>query len=116
MTISTRVNDLSEVVAADKAHIWHHLFQHKSLETADPRVIVDADAVKSKNLPNCAQGRRADVVCISGQQAFGTRPNHPALHAFTQDFLAAAKSDGLVAELIDRHGVTGKLQVAGGNP
>ena len=34
-------NDLSEVVEADRAHIWHHLIQHKPFETTDPRVIVE---------------------------------------------------------------------------
>ncbi len=39
-------NDLSDVVAADKAHVWHHLMQHKALETADPRVIVEGRGMK----------------------------------------------------------------------
>ncbi|MDB6454112.1 aminotransferase family protein [Falsirhodobacter sp. 20TX0035] len=34
-------NDLSHVIAADKAHVWHHLTQHKPFETADPRIIVE---------------------------------------------------------------------------
>ena len=34
-------NDLSHVVDADKAHIWHHLVQHKAFETSDPRIIVE---------------------------------------------------------------------------
>ena len=34
-------NDLTRVVEADKAHMWHHLFQHKPLETSDPRIIVE---------------------------------------------------------------------------
>jgi polar amino acid transport system substrate-binding protein len=46
-------------------------------------------------------------------QAFGTRPGNTALHDVTQAFIAEAISSGLVAELIEKHGVTGKLQVAG---
>ena len=46
-------------------------------------------------------------------QAFGTRPGNTALHDVTQALIADAKSGGLVAELIEKHGVTGKLQVAG---
>jgi len=46
-------------------------------------------------------------------QAFGTRPGNTALNAFTRAFIADAKTSGLVAGLIDKHGVTGKLQVAG---
>ncbi|KMK66467.1 aspartate aminotransferase family protein [Puniceibacterium sp. IMCC21224] len=34
-------NDLDRVVAADKAHVWHHLSQHKPYETTDPRIIVE---------------------------------------------------------------------------
>ena len=33
-------NDISDVVASDKAHIWHHLIQHKPFETNDPRIIL----------------------------------------------------------------------------
>lgn len=39
-------NDLSGVVAADKAHVWHHLFQHKPLETGDPRIIVEGKGMR----------------------------------------------------------------------
>ncbi|MCJ8139036.1 aspartate aminotransferase family protein [Falsirhodobacter halotolerans] len=34
-------NDLSEVIEADRAHVWHHLSQHKTYETVDPRIIVE---------------------------------------------------------------------------
>jgi polar amino acid transport system substrate-binding protein len=44
------------------------------------------------------------------QQAIGTRPNCPALNTVVQQFLDAAKTSGLVNKLIDKHGVTGKLQ------
>ena len=39
-------NDLSATVAADRAHVWHHLFQHKLLETRDPRIIVEGRGLK----------------------------------------------------------------------
>lgn len=39
-------NDISDVVAADKAHVWHHLLQHKSLETVDPRIIVEGKGMR----------------------------------------------------------------------
>ena len=38
-------NDISDVVAADKAHVWHHLTQHKPFETSDPRVIVEGKGI-----------------------------------------------------------------------
>jgi taurine-pyruvate aminotransferase len=39
-------NDLSGVVAADKAHIWHHLVQHKPFETTDPKIIVEGKGMR----------------------------------------------------------------------
>ena len=40
MTEMLTRNDWSDVIAADRAHVWHHLVQHKALEHTDPRVIV----------------------------------------------------------------------------
>lgn len=39
-------NDLSKIVAADKAHVWHHLTQHKPLETGDPKIMVEGKGIK----------------------------------------------------------------------
>ena len=39
-------NDISDVVAADKAHIWHHLIQHKPFETNDPRIILEGKGMR----------------------------------------------------------------------
>lgn len=46
------------------------------------------------------------------QQAIGTRPGNPAALSFLTKFIAEAKVSGLVSLLIERHGVTGRLQVA----
>jgi polar amino acid transport system substrate-binding protein len=46
------------------------------------------------------------------QQAIGTQPRNTAAAAFLRDFVAEAKSSGLVAQLIERHGVEGRLLVA----
>ena len=45
-------------------------------------------------------------------QAIGTKPECKALNTFVNAFLAEAKASGLVAELIEKHGVSGKLEVA----
>lgn len=45
-------------------------------------------------------------------QAIGTKHANKAGAAFIADFIARAKSSGLVAQLIDKHGVTGRLAVA----
>ncbi|MFN0114915.1 MAG: hypotaurine--pyruvate aminotransferase Tpa [Paracoccaceae bacterium] len=39
-------NDIGHVVAADRAHVWHHLSQHKQYETVDPRVIVEGKGMR----------------------------------------------------------------------
>jgi len=49
------------------------------------------------------------------QQAIGTKLGNRAAAAFLQKFVADAKASGLVARLIERHGVTGRLQVASGD-
>ena len=40
------LNDLDAVVAADRAHVWHHLSQHKPYETTNPRVIVEGRGLR----------------------------------------------------------------------
>ncbi len=40
------MNDMGRVVEADRAHVWHHLVQHKQYETVDPRVIVEGKGMR----------------------------------------------------------------------
>lgn len=46
MNSAVNSNDLSEVVEADRAHLWHHLIQHKQFETVDPRVMVEGRGMR----------------------------------------------------------------------
>ncbi|MEP9389856.1 aminotransferase class III-fold pyridoxal phosphate-dependent enzyme [Mesorhizobium sp. KR9-304] len=39
-------NDIRDVIEADRAHLWHHLIQHKMFETIDPRVIVEGRGMR----------------------------------------------------------------------
>ena len=39
-------NDLTSIVEADRAHLWHHLIQHKPFETTDPRIIVEGKGMR----------------------------------------------------------------------
>ena len=39
-------NDLSGITAADKAHVWHHLIQHKPFEQGDPRIIIEGKGLR----------------------------------------------------------------------
>jgi polar amino acid transport system substrate-binding protein len=63
----------------------------------------------SESLPG---SRVIDGRYTTVRQAVGTKPQNVALKAFVAQFIAEAKASGLVAELIARHGVEGKLQVA----
>ena len=47
-------------------------------------------------------------------QAIGTRPGNTALKTAVEQFIADAIAGGLVGDLIEKHGVAGKLQVASG--
>jgi taurine-pyruvate aminotransferase len=44
--MDTAGNDLSAVIEADRAHVWHHLIQHKPFETVDPRIIVEGRGLR----------------------------------------------------------------------
>ena len=39
-------NDISQIVELDRAHIWHHLIQHKPFETGEPRIIVQGKGMR----------------------------------------------------------------------
>lgn len=39
-------NDMSDIIEADRAHVWHHLSQHKPYETVDPRVFVEGKGMR----------------------------------------------------------------------
>ncbi len=40
------LNDIDKVVDADRAHVWHHLIQHKPFETGAPRIIVEGKGMR----------------------------------------------------------------------
>ncbi|QFT64613.1 aspartate aminotransferase family protein [Roseivivax sp. THAF30] len=42
-------NDLSHIVTADKAHVWHHLSQHKPWETSDPNILIEGKGMRVWN-------------------------------------------------------------------
>lgn len=46
------------------------------------------------------------------QQAIGAKPGNAAAGAFLKEFVEEAKASGFVANLIERHGVVGRLSVA----
>ena len=46
MNAQLRPNHLRHVIEADKAHVWHHLIQHKPFESQDPRVFVEGRGMR----------------------------------------------------------------------
>jgi len=57
-------------------------------------------------------GRILDGQFTAVQQAIGTARKNAAAAAFLRDFVEEAKKSGLVASLINKHGVRGRLSVA----
>tara|TARA_R110002020_G_scaffold178196_15_gene371100 strand:- start:3548 stop:4924 length:1377 start_codon:yes stop_codon:yes gene_type:complete len=46
MSAALQTNDLRPVIEADRAHVWHHMLQHKPLESSDPRLIVEGKGLR----------------------------------------------------------------------
>ena len=69
-----------------------------------PRLVEDV-----KRLPGA---RVLDGQFSAVQQAIGTKPDRKLVAEFLQEFVDEAKSSGLVANLFEKHGVTGLLTVA----
>jgi len=45
MNVPFLPNNPEKIVEADRAHVWHHLIQHKPFETVDPRIIVEGKGI-----------------------------------------------------------------------
>ncbi|MGB7431071.1 MAG: aminotransferase class III-fold pyridoxal phosphate-dependent enzyme [Ahrensia sp.] len=46
MNVPMLPNDIQAVVEADRAHVWHHLIQHRQFETIEPRIIVEGRGMR----------------------------------------------------------------------
>jgi len=46
MDASLVPNDIEDVVNADRAHVWHHLTQHKPFETGEPKLIIEGKGMR----------------------------------------------------------------------
>lgn len=64
------------------------------------------------DLPKMPGARILDGQFTAVQQAIGTPRSNAAGAAFLREFVEQAKKSGLVASLIERHGVAGRLSVA----
>ncbi len=66
----------------------------------------------NQNIENLPGTRILDGRFMTVEQAIGTQLKNSTAAEFLQAFVEEAKASGLIEELINRHGVTGKLQVA----
>jgi len=65
-----------------------------------------------KDVERLSGARVLDGKFSAVQQAIGTKPDREVGAAFLRDFVEEAKASGLVASLIEKHGVAGRLTVA----
>ena len=54
MNLQSPTNDYRAIVEADRAHVWHHMSQHKKFETVDPLIIIEGKGLRVWN----AAGRK----------------------------------------------------------
>ncbi|MDP7425903.1 MAG: transporter substrate-binding domain-containing protein [Rhodospirillales bacterium] len=66
----------------------------------------------NQNIEKLPGTRILDGQFMTVEQAIGTQLKNLAAADFLQDFVKEAKTSGLIEELINRHGVVGKLQMA----
>ena len=104
----TRTLEAAELVRAPGLGATFDLFVAEKLDVLAglrPGLMANAASVPGARI---LDGRFMGV-----QQAIGTQRRKEAGAAFLRDFVEEAKTSGLVARLIERHGVTGRLLVAG---
>ncbi len=97
----------AELVRAEGIAASFALFKDEKLDALAglrPALVTSAEALPGSRI---LDGRFTAV-----QQAVGTRRANAASAAFLREFVEEAKASGLVAGLIARHGVTGRLSVA----
>ena len=97
----------AELVKADGLDASFEVFVKEELDALAglrPRLTTDVEKLPGARI---LEGQFTSV-----QQAIGTKPDRLAGAAFLRAFVEEAKASGLVAELIEKHGVAGKLTVA----
>ncbi len=97
----------AERVITDSVDASFELFVEQGLEVLAglrPRLVTDA-----AKLPGA---RILDGQFTAVQQAIGCKPERTSGAQFLHDFIEEAKDSGLVADLLEKHGVMGRLTVA----
>ena len=100
----------AELVRANGLAGATKLFLDKKLD-----VLAGLRPAMMDDLPNLPGARILDGQFTAVQQAVGTAKGNTEAAVFLSDFVEQSKKSGLVAKLIDKHGVTGRLSVASVN-
>ena len=67
-------NDISRVVEADRANVWHHLIQHEQFFTgADPKIIVEGKGIKVWDQKGIEHTRCGFGRCLDRQRGLWPR-------------------------------------------
>ncbi|MFD0917763.1 aspartate aminotransferase family protein [Pseudahrensia aquimaris] len=61
MNLHVPENDITAIVEADKANVWHHLTNHKKFDAVDPLMIIEGKGMRVWN-----QAGREHLDCVSG--------------------------------------------------
>ncbi len=97
--------DLRPVVGGDAAFDQFVNDKMDALASLRPRLITETDKLPGSRI---LDGQFAAV-----QQAVGVNKGNDAAYAWLKDFVEESKASGLIASFIEKHGVQGKLSVAG---
>ena len=59
--------DATDIIEKDKRHMWHHLFQHKILESQDPKIFVEGNGARVKDIHGneYLDGSSGGVWCVN---------------------------------------------------
>ena len=103
----TRTLQNAELVRAQGLPETAAMFVEKDLD-----VLAGLRPALMDNARSIPGSRLLDGSYMAVQQAIGTRSGNANARTFLQDFVEESRRSRLVAELIEKHGVTGKLTVA----
>ena len=59
--------DVEDIIEKDKTHLWHHLFQHKVFESQDPKIFVEGQGARVKDIHGneYLDGASGGVWCVN---------------------------------------------------
>ena len=59
--------DVQDILEKDRKHLWHHLFQHRILETQDPQIFVEGEGARVRDIHGneYLDGASGGVWCVN---------------------------------------------------